>query len=74
MITAFENAEHERITILKKIPFNDENVTIYVIQSFNILFIEIPDKDYYLTIARECVYTIGIYLYTNVIEPTLFIS
>jgi hypothetical protein len=28
LITAFQNAEHERITLLKKIPLNNENVTI----------------------------------------------
>jgi hypothetical protein len=57
LITAFENAEHERITRLKKIPFNDKNVTVSVTQLFNILFVEIPNQYYYLSVLQE------IYLY-----------
>ncbi|UJR06644.1 hypothetical protein I4U23_010928, partial [Adineta vaga] len=53
-ITAHERlAQHERTTILKKVAFNQNSITIYVPQSFNILFVEIPKNDYYLSIIRE---------------------
>ncbi|CAF0732950.1 unnamed protein product [Adineta steineri] len=52
-ITAFENAEHQRITLLKKIPFDKETVTIHVTQPFHILFVQIPKQYYYLAVLRE---------------------
>jgi hypothetical protein len=52
-IATFQHAEHQRITRFKKIPFDDKNLTIYVTQSFNILFIQIPNQDYYLAVLRE---------------------
>ena len=52
-VAAFPNAEHERTTQLKRIPYNENSLTIYAKQSFHILFIQIPDKDYYLTVLRE---------------------
>ncbi|CAF2548696.1 unnamed protein product [Rotaria sp. Silwood2] len=45
--------KHERITTLKKIAFGYNTMTIYVQQPFNILFIQIPDGNYYLTVLRE---------------------
>ena len=53
LITTFEHAEHQRITILKKIPYNSYNITLYISHPFHILFIEIPDHHYYLGIIRE---------------------
>ncbi|CAF2543175.1 unnamed protein product [Rotaria sp. Silwood2] len=45
--------KHEQIYTLKKIAFGQNTMTIYVRQPFNILFIQIPDGNYYLTILRE---------------------
>jgi hypothetical protein len=64
-ITAFKNAEHERITQLKKIPFDDKNLTIYVTQSFNILLIQIPNRDYYLAVLRE-IFLPSEHIYTKI--------
>jgi hypothetical protein len=63
-ITAFKNAEHERITVLKKIPFDDKNLTVYVKQSFNILFIQILNQ-YYLAILRE-IFIPSEHIYTKI--------
>ncbi|CAF2360786.1 unnamed protein product [Rotaria sp. Silwood2] len=53
-ITAFDKyAKHERISALKKFPIGHTTMTIYTEQSFNILFIQIPNGDYYLTVLRE---------------------
>ncbi len=52
-ITAFSNAEHERITVLKKVPFDDQNLKISITQMFHILIVEISNEDYYLAILRE---------------------
>ncbi|CAF3944130.1 unnamed protein product, partial [Adineta steineri] len=53
-ITAFETSKsHPRTTILKKIAFDQNSVTIHIPQEFNILFVQIPNGDYYLTILRE---------------------
>ncbi|CAF3904613.1 unnamed protein product [Rotaria sordida] len=53
-ITAYDSyTKHERIITLKKIPFGYNTLTTYARQPFNILFIQIPDGDYYLTILRE---------------------
>ncbi|CAF3631381.1 unnamed protein product [Adineta steineri] len=52
-ITGFNNAEHERISILKKISFYQKILTIYVSQPFNILLVEIPNQYYYLVVLRQ---------------------
>ncbi|CAF2884864.1 unnamed protein product [Rotaria sp. Silwood2] len=53
-IIAFnESAKHKRITTLKKIAFGHSIMTIYLSQTFNILFTQIPDGDYYLVVLRE---------------------
>ncbi|CAF2943632.1 unnamed protein product [Rotaria sp. Silwood2] len=52
-IAAFEDAEHERITLLKKIPYNHSDITVDMPQPFNILFVEMSNKKYYLGILRE---------------------
>jgi len=53
-ITAFDGlAKHEQTTILKKIPFAHNTITVHASQPFNILFVQIPDGNYYLTVLRE---------------------
>ncbi|CAF1084363.1 unnamed protein product [Adineta steineri] len=52
-ITGFNDAEHERISILKKISFYQKILTIYVSQPFNILLVEIPNQYYYLVVLRQ---------------------
>ncbi|CAF2014150.1 unnamed protein product, partial [Rotaria magnacalcarata] len=52
-ITAFKNVEHQRITLLKKVPYNRHGLTLYVSQPFNILLLQIPNGSYYLGILRE---------------------
>jgi len=64
-ISAFSNAEHERRTVLKKIPFNEKNLTVYVTQPFNILFIEIPNQYYYLAVLRE-IFILSEHIYTKI--------
>jgi len=51
-ITSFEDAEHERTILLKKVPFDHKTLTVYVTQPFNILFVEIPNQHYYLAVLR----------------------
>jgi hypothetical protein len=64
-ITSFENAEHERTTLLKKVPFDQKSLTIYVTQPFNILFVEIPNQHYYLAVLRE-IYIPSEHIYTEI--------
>jgi hypothetical protein len=54
-ITIFTDKDHERTTTFKKIPFDNNKITLYVQQPFNILFTESTNhnKTYYLTIVRE---------------------
>ena len=52
-ITAFETSEHERTTIFKKIPIDGNSITLYRSQPFHILFVQLPNQSYYLTILRE---------------------
>ncbi|CAF2718493.1 unnamed protein product [Rotaria sp. Silwood2] len=66
-IIAFDRyTRHERKTIIKKIAFGDNTMTIYARQPFNILFIQIPNGDYYLTILREK-YIPSEYIHTQVV-------
>ena len=53
LITAFDNAEHQRTTFLKKLPFNQPTLTLYISRVFHILFIQIPNEHYYLAVLRE---------------------
>ena len=53
IITAFVNAEHQRTTFLKKIPFSQPTLTLYTSQPFHIVFVQIPNGHYYLAILRE---------------------
>lgn len=52
-ITVFKNADHQRTTILKKMPYNAPILTFPVSQPFHIVFVQIPRKSYYLAILRE---------------------
>ena len=52
-ITAFVNAEHQRTTFLKKIPFSQPTLTLYTSQPFHIVFVQIPNGHYHLAILRE---------------------
>ena len=53
LITAFDNAEHERRIVLKKNPLSHQNLVIHLGHTFHILLVEIPDQSYYLSILRE---------------------
>ncbi|CAF4641175.1 unnamed protein product [Rotaria sp. Silwood1] len=53
LITAIKNAEHQRITLMKKIPYNQNILRLYLSQPFNILLLQIPNQYYYLGILRE---------------------
>jgi len=53
-ITAFDQLiKHQRTTLLKKIAFGSNTITTYLSQPFHIVFVEIPDGDYYLIALRE---------------------
>ncbi|CAF4338770.1 unnamed protein product, partial [Rotaria sp. Silwood2] len=66
-IIAFDRyTKHERMTTLKRIAFGYNTMTIYVRQPFNILFIQIPDGNYYLTVLRER-YIPSEYIHTQVL-------
>jgi hypothetical protein len=53
-ITIYTDKDHERTTIFKKIPFDNNTITLYVQQPFNILFTELTiNQTYYLTVVRE---------------------
>ncbi|CAF4022619.1 unnamed protein product [Rotaria sordida] len=53
-ITVFDKYKnYERMTTLKKIAFGYNTMTINVQQPFNMIFIQIPDGDYYLIVLRE---------------------
>ncbi|UJR18085.1 hypothetical protein I4U23_004985 [Adineta vaga] len=52
-ITAFDHTDHQRRTQLKKISYNQKILTIYATQPFHILFVQIPNQYYYLTVLRE---------------------
>jgi hypothetical protein len=52
-ITGFKDTEHERITVLKKIPYSQNSLTIYAIRPYNILFVQTPNQDCYLAALRE---------------------
>jgi len=64
-ITSFEDAEHERTILLKKVPFDHKTLTVYVTQPFNILFVEIPNQHYYLAVLRE-IYIPSEHIYTEI--------
>ncbi|CAF2850740.1 unnamed protein product [Rotaria sp. Silwood2] len=64
-ITSFKDAEHQRITVLKKIPYNRNILTLYVSQPFNILLLQIPNQYYYLGILRE-IFIPSEYIYTEI--------
>ncbi|CAF2548734.1 unnamed protein product [Rotaria sp. Silwood2] len=67
-IIAFDrSSKHERITTQKKIAFGYNTMTIYVQQPFNILFIQIPDGNYYLAVLRER-YIPSEYIHTQVLS------
>jgi hypothetical protein len=51
-ITAFEDRNHERGTIFKKVPFQQDRITLFISQLFHILFIEFSNN-FYLTVLRE---------------------
>ncbi|CAF4563729.1 unnamed protein product, partial [Rotaria sp. Silwood2] len=66
-IIAFDRyTQHKRMTTLKKIAFGCNTMSIYVRQPYNILFIQIPDGNYYLTVLRER-YIPSEYIHTQVL-------
>lgn len=52
-ITAFKDSKHEQTATFKKIPFDKNFITINVVQPFNIIFMQIPNQNYYLAVLRE---------------------
>ncbi|CAF1513678.1 unnamed protein product, partial [Adineta steineri] len=52
LINAFDNKPHERITIFKKVPIDEQSVTLFIEHTFNILFIQFHNNSY-LTVIRE---------------------
>ncbi|CAF4906083.1 unnamed protein product [Rotaria sp. Silwood1] len=52
-ITAFENANHQRITTLRKINYDENAVTLFVTHPFHIIIGELFNHTYYLLILRE---------------------
>lgn len=52
-IRAFDNIEPDRLTIFKKIPIADNSMIIYASEPFNIMFIQLLNRSYYLAIRRE---------------------
>ncbi|CAF4840782.1 unnamed protein product [Rotaria sp. Silwood1] len=52
-ITAIENDDHQRTTILKKINFDQNIITVFITHSFHVLFIELTNRTYYLGVLRE---------------------
>ncbi|UJR06788.1 hypothetical protein I4U23_011075 [Adineta vaga] len=65
LITAFHYAEHERRTLLKKLSPNQKILTIYMTKPFHLVFVQIPNQFYYLTILRE-VYQPSEYIRTEI--------
>ncbi|CAF4761716.1 unnamed protein product [Rotaria sp. Silwood1] len=52
-IIAFENANHQRITTLRKINYDENAVTLFVTHPFHIIIGELFNHTYYLLILRE---------------------
>ncbi|CAF1292762.1 unnamed protein product [Adineta steineri] len=51
-VISFTDKSHERITMFKKIPFDQYSIELSYTTPFNLLFIEF-EKNYYLTVIRE---------------------
>ncbi|CAF4176293.1 unnamed protein product, partial [Adineta steineri] len=51
-VISFTDKSHERITVFKRIPFDQNSVELSYTTPFNLLFIE-SEKNYYLTVVRE---------------------
>jgi hypothetical protein len=51
-VTAFNGKTHERITTFRKVPFDQQSITLFHKQSFHILFIEFLGNSY-VTVLRE---------------------
>ncbi|CAF1451266.1 unnamed protein product [Adineta ricciae] len=52
LITVVSNSIPNRITMFKKVPFDQNEVVLYISQKFHLLFIEFSSK-YYLTIVEK---------------------
>ncbi|CAF4076984.1 unnamed protein product, partial [Rotaria sordida] len=52
-ITAIKDDNHQHKTILKKITFDQNMITVFITHSFHILFIEVSNRIYYLGVLRE---------------------
>ncbi|CAF3857072.1 unnamed protein product, partial [Rotaria sordida] len=52
-ITAIENDNHQHTTILKKIIFDQNIITVFITHSFHVVFIELTNQTYYLGVLRE---------------------
>ncbi|CAF4519093.1 unnamed protein product, partial [Rotaria socialis] len=52
-ITVFENVQHQRITTLKKMKYDESTIELFVTHSFHIVIGELLNKSYYLLVSRE---------------------
>ncbi|CAF0957970.1 unnamed protein product [Didymodactylos carnosus] len=53
VITAFEKADHQRITTLKRIIFGKNTISLFISQPFHIILVELTNQTYYLSVLRE---------------------
>ncbi|CAF1178378.1 unnamed protein product [Adineta steineri] len=53
VITSFDQKEHERRILLKKVPYNQNILTIHLTQPFHIILAEIVNESFYLLVVRE---------------------
>ncbi|CAF3776392.1 unnamed protein product [Rotaria sp. Silwood1] len=52
-ITSIENGGHQRNTLLKKIKFAQNIISVFTIDPFHAIFIELTNQTYYLVVLRE---------------------
>ena len=53
LVTAFDSVEHERTTTLKRMPIDENRITFYISNLFNMIFVQLTDQSYYLAVVRE---------------------
>ncbi|CAF3952202.1 unnamed protein product [Rotaria sp. Silwood1] len=53
LITMFTSKKHERVTLFKKIPINQDTITVHIENPFHIVLAELFNHTYYRLILRE---------------------
>ncbi|CAF0843443.1 unnamed protein product [Adineta ricciae] len=71
-LTALEDREHQRTTTFKKIPFDQNSISLYFNKPFHVLIIEYFNH-YYLGVLRETFYD-GEYISTNIGKDHLCVN